>query len=165
MQLFLFLLFILDFTNTVYTGLIAGTVIFAASGRLAKVWIGPVNTAFPSNNPKREMRSCALETNKKQNQPILVVIAKHIPPIRAQNKHRGEAMFLHLFGYQFPLLLGAETAQRQNAGIGGDGIFGSPVTQLVFTAAAFSCFYEQFTPEEQRDIVKRRPFFSVGLRD
>ena len=73
-------------------------------------------------------------------------------------------MFLHLFGYQFPLLLGAEAAQRQNAGMG-DGAFWNPVTQLVFTAAAFGCFYEQFTPEEQKDILKRRPFFSVGLRD
>lgn len=73
-------------------------------------------------------------------------------------------MFLHLFGYQFPLLLGAEAANRQNAGMGGT-TFSEPVTQLVFAAAAFGCFYEQFTPEEQRDILKRQPFFTIGLRD
>ena len=43
------------FPGAVYAGLVAGTVIFAASGGLAEVLISPVIAALPSEHPEREM--------------------------------------------------------------------------------------------------------------
>lgn len=43
------------FPNTVYLGLILGTVIFSASGGLAEVLISPVIAAIPAENPDHEM--------------------------------------------------------------------------------------------------------------
>lgn len=71
-------------------------------------------------------------------------------------------MFLRLFGYQFPLFLSSESAQKQAAGMTGSFFF-QPTSQLLFAAVAFKRFYNQFTPEEQKDILKHRPFFSFGI--
>ena len=43
------------FPETVYGGLVVGTVIFAASGGLAEVLISPVIAAIPAENPDHEM--------------------------------------------------------------------------------------------------------------
>ncbi len=43
------------FPNNVYVGLVAGTIIFSASGGLAEVLISPVIAAIPSDDPDREM--------------------------------------------------------------------------------------------------------------
>ena len=43
------------FPNTVYLGLVAGTIMFSASGGLAEVLISPTIAAIPSDNPEREM--------------------------------------------------------------------------------------------------------------
>lgn len=43
------------FPNSVYVGLIIGTVIFSSSGGLSEVLISPVIDAIPSENPEREM--------------------------------------------------------------------------------------------------------------
>jgi len=43
------------FPNTVYLGLVLGTVIFSASSGLAEVLISPVIAAIPSDDPDREM--------------------------------------------------------------------------------------------------------------
>ena len=43
------------FPDTVYAGLVVGTVIFAASGGLAEVLISPVIAAIPAENPDHEM--------------------------------------------------------------------------------------------------------------
>ena len=43
------------FPNSVYVGLVIGTVLFSASGGLAEVLISPVIAALPSKDPDREM--------------------------------------------------------------------------------------------------------------
>jgi len=43
------------FPNSVYLGLVIGTIIFAASGGLAEVLISPVIVELPTDNPEREM--------------------------------------------------------------------------------------------------------------
>ena len=43
------------FPNTIYLGLVIGTIVFSASGGLAEVLISPVVAAIPSENPEREM--------------------------------------------------------------------------------------------------------------
>lgn len=43
------------FKNSVYTGLVIGTVIFSAAGGLSEVLISPIIAALPSENPEREM--------------------------------------------------------------------------------------------------------------
>lgn len=43
------------FPNTVYIGLVIGTLIFSASGGLAEVLISPVIATIPSDDPDREM--------------------------------------------------------------------------------------------------------------
>ena len=43
------------FTDSVYAGLVIGTIIFSASSGLAEVLISPVIAALPSDNPEREM--------------------------------------------------------------------------------------------------------------
>lgn len=43
------------FTNNVYLGLVAGTIIFSAASGLGEVLISPVIAAIPSDNPDREM--------------------------------------------------------------------------------------------------------------
>ncbi|MGI6261563.1 MAG: MFS transporter [Acutalibacteraceae bacterium] len=53
--LFVYAVFPLLFPGAVYAGLVAGTVIFAASGGLAEVLISPVIAALPSEHPEREM--------------------------------------------------------------------------------------------------------------
>ena len=45
----------LVFPNTVYLGLLLGTVIFSASAGLCEVLISPVIAAIPSDNPERQM--------------------------------------------------------------------------------------------------------------
>jgi hypothetical protein len=53
--LFIYAVYPFLFPNSVYVGLVIGTVIFAASGGLAEVLISPVIAAIPSDNPDREM--------------------------------------------------------------------------------------------------------------
>ncbi len=43
------------FSETVYLGLVVGTVVFSASSGLSEVLISPVIAALPSENPEREM--------------------------------------------------------------------------------------------------------------
>lgn len=43
------------FADSIYVGLVLGTVIFSASGGLSEVLISPVIAAIPSDNPEREM--------------------------------------------------------------------------------------------------------------
>ena len=43
------------FPNTVYVGLVIGTIVFSASGGLAEVLISPVIAALPADNPEHEM--------------------------------------------------------------------------------------------------------------
>ncbi|MEG2206229.1 MAG: MFS transporter [Oscillospiraceae bacterium] len=53
--LFIYAVYPFLFPNSVYIGLVIGTVIFAVSGGLAEVLISPVIAAIPSENPDREM--------------------------------------------------------------------------------------------------------------
>ena len=71
------------FPNSVYVGLIIGTVIFAASGGLGEVLISPVIAAIPSDNPDREMSK--LHSIYAWGVVILIAIA---------------TVFLQLFGFE-----------------------------------------------------------------
>ena len=53
--LFIYAVFPYIFPDSVYTGLVIGTVIFAASGGFVEVLISPVIAGIPSRNPEREM--------------------------------------------------------------------------------------------------------------
>lgn len=53
--LFVYAVWPFFFPDSVYIGLVAGTVIFSASGGLAEVLISPVIAALPSDDPDREM--------------------------------------------------------------------------------------------------------------
>lgn len=53
--LFLYSAFPLIFPENAYVGLVAGTLVFSASGGLAEVLISPVIAAIPSDDPDREM--------------------------------------------------------------------------------------------------------------
>ncbi len=68
-------------------------------------------------------------------------------------------MILRLFGYQFPLFLGLEYSNFQN--YNRSNSFWRPTAKLLFIMAAFGYFYEQFTPEEQKQIITDKPFFSI----
>lgn len=68
-------------------------------------------------------------------------------------------MILRLFGYQFPLFLASDYATQSNNGF--NNVYLKPEATLVFTTAAFGFYYEQFTPEQQRNILKVKPFFRL----
>ena len=68
-------------------------------------------------------------------------------------------MILRLFGYQFPLFLGLENSKFQTQSRSDS--FWKPISKLLFIMAAFGYFYEQFTPEEQKQIITDKPFFSI----
>ncbi len=53
--LLIYALFPMLFPQAVYLGLVAGTIVFAASGGLAEVLISPVIAAIPSDRPESEM--------------------------------------------------------------------------------------------------------------
>lgn len=53
--LFLYAVFPLAFPQYAYAGLVAGTIVFSASGGLAEVLISPVIAAIPSDDPDKEM--------------------------------------------------------------------------------------------------------------
>ena len=69
-------------------------------------------------------------------------------------------MILRLFGYQFPLFLASDYATQTNSGF--NAVYLKPEATLLFTAAAFGFYNEQFTPEQQKDILKEKPFFKLG---
>ena len=88
------------FPNSVYVGLVIGTLVFSASSGLAEVLLSPVIAALPSDNPDREMSklhsiyawgvvgviifgTIFLLLFKKNNWPILAMIFALIPAFSA----------------------------------------------------------------------------------
>ncbi|MBO5938256.1 MAG: MFS transporter [Clostridia bacterium] len=138
------------FPNTVYLGLVLGTVIFAASGGLVEVLLSPVIAAIPSENPDREMSK--LHSIYAWGVVFIVLFASLFLLLFGAHRWQWLVLLFVLiplcsatlfFGAKFPPIAAGERAASTN------GLFGKKILWVfvlgIFLGGASECTMAQWS--------------------